>query len=90
MSIESLADLENPKVNLYLGCNYLKYLKDKFNNDIYVIAAYNGGEGSVQKWINTSKTDDVDEFIENIPYDETKHYVKKVFKSYHMYKNIYQ
>ncbi len=90
MDINSLADLENPRVNLYIGCNYLKYLKDKFNNDLYVIAAYNGGEGMVQKWINTFKTDDLDEFIENIPYDETKHYVKKVFRSYHMYKKIYE
>ena len=90
MSIQSLADLENPKVNLYIGCNYLKYLKDKFNNDLYVVAAYNGGEGALQKWITKFNTDDLDEFIENIPYDETKHYVKKVFKSYHMYRKIYQ
>ncbi len=90
MDINSLADLENPKVNLYIGCNYLKYLKDKFNNDLYAVAAYNGGEGAVQKWINTFKTNDLDEFIENIPYDETRHYVKKVFRSYHMYKKIYQ
>ncbi len=89
LDIPLLADLENPKINLYIGCNYLKYLKEKFNNDLYTVAAYNGGEGSVQKWINTYNSDDYDEFIENIPFYETQNYVKKVFRSYHMYKKIY-
>jgi len=88
--ISSLADLENPRTNLYIGCNYLKYLKEKFNNDLYVIAAYNGGEGSVNKWIKNYNTDDYDEFIENIPYEETKNYIKKVFRTYHMYQKIYK
>lgn len=89
MDIPILNDLENPRINLYIGCNYLKYLKDKFNNDLYVIAAYNGGEGSVQNWIKNTVNDDLDEFIENIPFEETKNYIKKVFRSYHMYKKIY-
>ncbi len=82
-------ELENVRLNLYLGCNYLKYLYERFHNDLYVIAAYNGGEGSVNKWIKTIDTSDTDEFIERIPFDETRHYIKKVFRSYHMYKNIY-
>ncbi len=90
LNSNDLTDLDDPRMNLYLGCNYIKYLKDRFNNDLYVIAAYNGGEGSVNKWIKTYNTSDYDEFIEDIPFDETKHYVKKVFRSYHMYKNIYQ
>ncbi len=87
-------ELENPKLNLFLGCNYLKYLYDRFSNtgnnkDIYVIAAYNGGEGSVKRWIKNFNTQDSDEFIERIPFEETRHYVKKVFKTYNMYKKIY-
>lgn len=85
------SDITNPRLNLYAGCHYLKYLKERFNNnDLYVIAAYNGGEGSVSKWINTYNIKDNDEFIENIPYAETQNYVKKVFKTYHMYKKIYE
>ena len=57
---------------------------------MYVIAAYNGGEGSVNRWIKKNKTSDEDEFIENIPFDETRNYVKKVFRTYHMYKKIYK
>ncbi len=90
IDINSLGGLEDARTNLLLGCNYLKYLKDKFDNDILVIAAYNGGEGSVSKWLKNYKTEDYDEFIENIPLAETRNYVKKVFRSYHMYKKIYK
>ena len=90
IDIPVLADLDNPRTNIYLGCNYLKYLKDRFNDDLLVTAAYNGGEGSVNKWVRNYSTKDYDEFIENIPYDETRNYVKKVFKSYHLYKKIYK
>ncbi len=88
--IPVLADLDNPKVNLYIGCNYLKYLKERFNNDLYAVAAYNGGEGSVNKWVKNFNSGDYDEFIENIPLEETRNYVKKVFRTYHMYKKIYE
>ncbi|MBQ4122832.1 transglycosylase SLT domain-containing protein [bacterium] len=83
-------DITDEKVNIYLGCIYLKYLKERFNNnDLYVIAAYNGGEGSVNRWLKT-KNSDPDEFVENIPYDETNNYVKKIFKTYHLYRKIYK
>lgn len=86
----AIENLKNPRTNMYIGCNYLKYLKDRFNNDLYVVAAYNGGEGSVNKWIKKYDTSDSDEFIENIPFDETRNYVKKVFRTYHIYKKIYE
>jgi soluble lytic murein transglycosylase len=88
--VNDLADLEDPRTNMYLGCNYLKYLQERFNNDLLVVAAYNGGEGSVNKWLKTYNTEDWDEFIEEIPFDETRNYVKKVFRTYHMYKKIYE
>lgn len=82
--------LNDPRTNMYIGCNYLKYLKDRFNDDLMVIAAYNGGEGSVAKWMKSYNVSDYDEFIESIPFDETQNYVKKVFRTYHMYKKIYK
>ncbi len=90
LDFPKLDELKKPRTNMYIGCNYLKYLKDKFNNDLYVIAAYNGGEGSVSKWLKKYNTSDSDEFIENIPFDETRNYVKKVFRTYHIYKKIYE
>ena len=88
--VEKFADLEDPRTNMYLGCNYIKYLQERFSNDLMVVAAYNGGEGYVSKWMKTNDIEDLDEWIENIPFDETRNYVKKVFRSYHMYKKIYQ
>ncbi len=85
-----IANLEDPRTNLYLGCNYLKYLKERFNNDLLVTAAYNGGEGSVNRWIKLYNTDDNDEFIEDIPYEETQNYIKKVFRTYHIYEKLYK
>ncbi|MCD7779796.1 MAG: transglycosylase SLT domain-containing protein, partial [Candidatus Gastranaerophilales bacterium] len=86
----NIIDLEDPRTNMYIGCNYLKYLKDRFNNDLMVVSAYNGGEGSVNKWKKTFSTDDNDEFIEDIPFEETQNYVKKVFRTYHIYKKLYK
>ncbi len=89
--MKTLADLNNPRVNIYIGSNYLKYLKERFNNnDLMVIAAYNGGEGSVNKWLKNYPSNDYDEFIEQIPYEETRNYIKRVFTNYHMYKKIYK
>ena len=90
LNASNTADIEDARTNLYLGSNYLKYLKDKFNNDLYVVAAYNGGEGATGKWVKNFNGEDYDEFIEDIPYDETKNYVKKVFRTYQMYKKIYK
>ncbi len=90
IKLPTAQDLTNPRVNLYLGCTYLKYLNERFNNPIHIIAAYNGGEGSVNKWIKTNKNQDNDEFIENITFEETRNYVKKIFRTYHLYQKIYK
>ena len=67
--ITALAD---PRQNLRAGARYLRFLLSQFNNDLpLVIAAYNAGEGAVQKYRNTIP-----------PYDETRDYVAKVLASY--------
>jgi soluble lytic murein transglycosylase len=57
--------------------------------DVSAIAAYNGGIGSIKAWKSTLHYNDTDEFVEQIPYAETKNYVKKVFRSYWNYIRIY-
>jgi soluble lytic murein transglycosylase len=52
------------------------------------VAAYNGGPGAVGKW-KKGFGGDPDEFVENIPYSETRLYVKKVFSSYWNYVRLY-
>lgn len=90
LNAPSAADIEDARTNLYLGCNYLKYLKNRFDNDLMIVAAYNGGEGSVNKWLKNFEGSDYDEFIEDIPFEETRNYVKKVFRTYRMYRKIYK
>lgn len=78
--------------NIQIGLNYFSYLVDLFNNDEYLaILAYNAGPGNIKKWIANSniKSDEIDIFVENIPYLETKNYIKKILSSYWTYINIY-
>lgn len=83
--------LFNPELNIKLGNLYYSTIRGMLGNkDVSAIAAYNGGIGSVTRWKSTLNYNDTDEFIEQIPYDETKNYVIKVFRSYWNYTRIYQ
>ena len=59
------------------------------NNDLLAVASYNGGPNAVKSWKNDLNYNNMDEFIENIPYEETKNYVKKVYRTYWIYMNMY-
>lgn len=64
--------LTDPRQNLQAGARYLRFLLERFNHDLpLVIAAYNAGEGAVQKYRNTIP-----------PFRETRDYVAKVLASY--------
>ena len=76
--------------NIKAGSTYYERLKKVLGNkDIYAIASYNGGIGSVTNWFSKLVYSDTDEFIEQIPYPETRNYVKKVLRTYWVYGNIY-
>src|SRR5439155_23205219 len=82
--------LFEPCYNIRLGSWYLRQLSEKFgNNLVLVIAAYNAGPEAVSKWMQQGKGKDEDEFVESIPYTETRNYVKKVLRSYGEYRRIY-
>ena len=84
-------DLFNPEFNVKLGNIYYSQLRSALDNkDISAVASYNGGIGSVQRWKENLEYTDTDEFVEQIPYDETKNYVYKVMKSYWNYTRVYQ
>ena len=83
-------DLYKPELNIQIGNTYYSKLKNSLNGyDISAIAAYNGGIGSIKKWQTSITYNDTDEFVEQIPYAETKNYVKKVFRTYWNYLRIY-
>jgi len=83
--------LFSPEVNIDLGCWYIQYLNERFSDDlILALSGYNAGPGTTSRWLEKYNISDPDNFIENIPYDETRGYIKKVLKSYLMYERIVQ
>ena len=74
-------DLFSEETNINFGIFYLSYLFKKFNDETLVILAYNAGEGNVEKWLkeNTIK-------VNNVPFLETRNYLKKVRKRKFLYK----
>ncbi|HUP49142.1 MAG TPA: lytic transglycosylase domain-containing protein [Thermoanaerobaculia bacterium] len=71
--------LENPEVNIRLGTFYLRHLINTFGGNVYMaVAAYNGGQGNVSRWRRASPGKPNDEFLESIPFPETRNYVKRV------------
>jgi soluble lytic murein transglycosylase len=83
-------NLEDPNDNIMLGTWYLDHTHQQYgNNSLLAIASYNAGPGNVAKWLQTIPTQDPDEFVELIPFDETKNYVRQVFGNYWNYLRLY-
>jgi soluble lytic murein transglycosylase len=83
-------ELYDPLINVDLGTTYLKNLFEMFHGDAFhAVAAYNGGEHAVTKWMSQFPGDD-DEWVENIAYKETREYVKKVIGGRREYLLLYQ
>lgn len=82
--------LVSPDCNLMLGTRHLRDLLKRFDGDVvYTIAAYNAGAGAVDRWRKNFKGLKKDEFIESIPYQETREYVKKVYATAATYRKLY-
>ena len=82
--------LYEPETNLKLGLNYFNTLLDYYNQNYFLaFAAYNAGLGNVQKWIEEGIIQEDGSDIENIPFKETNMYVRKVIKTYELYKKLY-
>ena len=86
IGINRVSKINNVQNNVHLGVYYLKSLFAEFESLAHVLAAYNAGEIVVRKWDKNGNYRSVDEFIEDIPYPETRNYVKKVITSYFQYK----
>jgi len=76
--------------NLKLGVGYYNYLYNYYNNKELALAAYNGGVGNVDKWIDQGILDKDNPDISKIPFDETRQYVTKVMANYEVYKTFYK
>ncbi|MBC7537213.1 MAG: lytic transglycosylase domain-containing protein, partial [Bacteriovorax sp.] len=82
-------DLYNPDTNLELGTALLKDLRAKFNTKfVQTVASYNASENVIMVWEKERFNGNYIEFIEMIPYEETRNYIKLVFRNYMTYKRI--
>ena len=82
--------LTKPEDNVNIGTYYLDFTHKRYNNNsMLAVASYNAGPNAVAKWVSRYGLKDVDEFVEKIPYRETKGYVESVFENYWNYMLIY-
>jgi soluble lytic murein transglycosylase len=82
--------LRDPETNIKLGTAYLAHLKRLFEgHPVFMVAGYNAGEGAVARWLRERKTDDLDIFVEEIPYDQTRGYTKRVIATLATYQLLY-
>ena len=89
-NLQSEKQLENPRVNIRYGGRYLARLIKKFDLAVPLVAAsYNAGPHRVDKWLHRNGHLHMDEFIEHIPFVETRNYVKKVTKNFSIYSDLY-
>ena len=85
------ADLFVPGTNIALGRAYLGELVQQFpERPSAAVAAYNAGPTAVARWLEgeMGRLDD-DVWVEDIPYDQTQSYVKRVLRSLHVYRSLY-
>jgi soluble lytic murein transglycosylase len=83
-------DLFEPADNLLLGAHYLSGLMEQFEGRVSaVVASYNAGPEAVARWIEERPDEEDDEWVEAIPYDQTRKYVKRVLRSRQVYRVLY-
>ncbi|ALP89778.1 MULTISPECIES: lytic transglycosylase domain-containing protein [Clostridium] len=83
-------DLYDEQYNIRMGCWYLRWLGDMFDNDRdLMVAAYNAGPTNVQNWLKDKNYSSNGKNIEYIPFGETKKYVDKVNTYYSVYEYLY-
>ena len=71
------------------SCNQMIFHKEYKNNSMLAVASYNAGPNAVSRWLKQFGFDDVDAFVDKIPYPETRGYVESVFENYWNYLQIY-
>lgn len=82
--------LLSANVNLKLGTRYFKEMTDRYNGQVeYALAAYNAGTNRVDDWLSNGKFRDVPEFVESIPFTETREYVQAIMRNAQVYRRLY-
>jgi soluble lytic murein transglycosylase len=83
-------DLYRPRVNIQLGSFYLQQLAGEFDGRLEAaIASYNAGPTAAARWTEEQPGLADDEWVEAVPYSQTRAYVKRVLRSVHVYRELY-
>ncbi|MFY9561781.1 MAG: transglycosylase SLT domain-containing protein [Terriglobales bacterium] len=84
------SQLYTPAVNLQLGTRYFKSMVDKYGGQLeYALAAYNAGTDRVGDWLEQGHYRDAQEFVESIPFTETREYVQAILRNTTVYQRLY-
>jgi soluble lytic murein transglycosylase len=89
LAFEGGSLLDDPRANLDMGASFLAGLLKEFGDPHVALAAYNAGPKRAREWWKSRRTNDMEAWVEQIPYDETRHYVKRVSLSWEEYRRIY-
>lgn len=85
----SLDMLKDPAISIQYGCWYLRFLSDRFSGrTMEIIAAYNAGHGSVEKWLCDARFSQ-DGVLTTIAFEDTARYFQKVLAAYENYTTLY-
>lgn len=86
----STNSLLNPTINLQLGTRDLRQSLDRYGGTVeYALASYNAGDTPIRAWIELGGYKDLPEWVESIPYTETREYVQAIVRNREMYRAIY-
>lgn len=90
MKSVTTSSLITPAVSIRLGTQYLRGQLDSWDGDWYrTLAAYNAGPGRVHQWLAATNFREPVEFIESIPFTETREYIQAVLRNADMYRELY-
>jgi soluble lytic murein transglycosylase len=86
---KKVPNLHLPGSNIDVGTYYLKYLMDRYGVLEYALAAYNGGEANMDKWLKRRGSRGKSAVLAAIPYAETRTFVRKVMAARKTYRSLY-
>ena len=85
-----VSQLYEPELNVKLGTRYIAQLLQDFKGERELaLAGYNAGPGRVRRWLRKNRGAELDEFVESIPYKETRIYVKNILEAHFQYHRLY-
>lgn len=86
----TVSDLATPQVNIAYGSYYLRYLLDRYGGQLMpALAAYNGGETNVDRWIARARSEGGQLTVQEIPFPQTRAYVERVLQAQQQYRSTY-